>query len=237
MRQFFRGAALALALALTMTLLLGGCAGSAPNKGDPAPEAPSQPEPAPAPSKTLYERGTELAAELAEMAGNRDYLSLYTGQGEVLDILTRAVEGKDYTAPKAVYSLTISEDAAGKILAALEMENANALPDHLKGKVREKVFQALPAQVNAMAGADTLAAASICTAGKVFVDPAVTDGVIYLYTYENGVPVAVTFLPGEDGAVSAGGTFLLGDSFSVDSLEDLSGPLGLFGVEIAEVTP
>lgn len=237
MRQFFRGAALALALALTMTLLLGGCAGSAPNKGDPAPEAPSQPEPAPAPSKTLYERGAELAAELAEMAGNRDYLSLYTGQGEVLDILARAAEGKDYTSPKAVYSLTISEDAAGKILAALEMENADALPDHLKGKVREKVFQALPAQVNAMAGADTLAAASICTAGKVFVDPAVTDGVIYLYTYENGVPVAVTFLPGEDGAVSAGGTFLLGDSFSVDSLEDLSGPLGLFGVEIAEVTP
>ena len=229
MRQLIRGTALA--LALMMVLLFGGC-----KKQEPAAD-PAGPEQAPAPAKTLCERGEELAAELAEMAGNRDYLSLYTGDEEILGILARAVEGKDYTSPKAVYSLTVPEDAAGKILELMGMEGADSLPDHLKRRVREKMFQALPAQVNAMAGADTLAAASICTAGKVFADPAVTDGVIYLYTYENGAPVAVTFLPGEDGAVSAGGTFLLGDSFSVESLGSADGMLGLLGVKVEEVTP
>lgn len=229
MKQFFRGTALALALAII--LLLGGC-----TRKEPTGEA-IEPAPAPAPAKTLYQQGEDLAAQLVEMAGNRDYLSLYTGEEEILNILAQTVEGKDYTTPKAVYSLTISEDAAGKILTAMEMDNANNLPDHLKQKARERIFQALPTQVNAMSGAQTLAAASICIANKVFVDPGLTDGIIYLYTYENGEPIAVVFQPGEDGAVSASGTFLLNDDFQMDSLEGLSGLLGMLGVTVEEVTP
>ena len=229
MKQFFRGTALALALA--MILLLGGC-----TRKEPTGEA-IQPAPAPAPPRTLYQQGDDLAAPLVEMAGNRDYLSLYTGEEEILNILAQTVEGKDYTTPKAVYSLTISEDAAGKILTAMEMDNANNLPDHLKQKAQERIFQALPTQVNAMSGAQTLAAASICIANKVFVDPGLTDGIIYLYTYENGEPIAVVFQPGEDGAVSASGTFLLNDDFQMDSLEGLSGLLGMLGVTVEEVTP
>ncbi len=229
MKTIFRGAALALALSLVMTL--GGCAGK-----EPAGEA-SQPEPEAAPAKTLYQQGEELAAWLVEMAGNRDYLSLYTGDEEVLGVLARAVEGKDYTSPKAVYSVTVPGDAAGKLLGLMGMEGADGLPDRLQQRVREKMIQALPTQVNAMAGTETLAAASICTASKTFVNDQVTEGVIYLYAYENGAPVAVTFLPGEDGAVAATGTFLLGDSFSLESLESMEGMLGMLGVKLEEVTP
>ena len=62
-----------MALALAMILLLGGC-----TRKEPTGEA-IEPAPAPAPAKTLYQQGEDLAAQLVEMAGNRDYLSLYTG--------------------------------------------------------------------------------------------------------------------------------------------------------------
>ena len=106
-----------MALALAMILLLGGC-----TRKEPTGEA-IEPAPAPAPAKTLYQQGEDLAAQLVEMAGNRDYLSLYTGEEEILNILAQTVEGKDYTTPKAVYSLTISEDAAGKILTAIDRKS------------------------------------------------------------------------------------------------------------------
>lgn len=227
MKQFFRRTALVLALG--MIFLLGGC-----SKQEPPAETVS---PEPAPVKTLYQQGQEVAAEIVEMAGNRDYLALYTGDKEILNLLAAAVEGKDYTAPKEVYSIKVSDSAMEKILNLAEIGELEGLSDELLRKIHEKFFQALPTQVNAMGGTEVLAASSICTTGKVFVNPEVTEGAIYLYTYQNGTPVAVTFLPGEDGAVSATGTLLLNDDFQIQSLEDLKGLLGVLGVEVGVVQP
>ncbi|MCI8653213.1 MAG: hypothetical protein HFF11_05935 [Angelakisella sp.] len=212
----------ALGMALTMVFFLGGCSGQ-------------KSEPIPVQGKSLVEQGAEIAAQVVEIAGNQDYLSLYTGDKETLEILTQAVEGKDYTTPKTVYSLTLSQGAAEKVLGVLGVEEMENLPDSLKARLQERTFQALTTQINAMSGANTLAATSICMASKVFVNDQLTEGVIYLYTYENGMPIAVTFLPGEDGAVSGSGTFLLNEDFQVESLEDLSGPLGILGVKIGVV--
>ena len=222
MRRFFRGTALALALA--MILLLGGCA----KEAAPPSELPAQ-------AKTLRERGAELALELAETAGNRDYLSLYTGDTEILDLLTGAVEGKDYTSPDVVYGIRVSENALDQIFS-LEPDYLESLPEELRQKVRDRFFQGLPNQLNAMNGAETLAATSICTTSRLFVDPGVTEGIIYLYTYHNGTPIAVTFQPGEDGAVSAHATFLFYDQLPIGSLEQMKGMLGALGVEITQVT-
>lgn len=58
---------------------------------------------------------------------------------------------------------------------------------------------------------------------------------IYLYTYENGNPVAVTFIAGEDGAVSASGTFVICDALTFESAEDVEAFFEEVEVEV-EVT-
>lgn len=236
MKQTGKIAALLLALAL---VALAGCQQKmAPDPssvlGD-LPAAPGSSQAPVAPEKSLYQQGQELVAEMVEMAGTPEYLSFYTGDQEVMEILTKAVEGKDYASPKVVYSIRVPESAMESILGMMDMQELEGLPESLRRRMYTQFFRGLPNQVNAMGGANILAATSICTATKTFVDPAVTENLIYLYTYENGVPVVVTFLPGEGGAVSASGMLILHDSFGAYSLEELVELLGRMGAEVETV--
>lgn len=231
MKQIFRGAALA--LALSMIFLLGGCAGGKAPEADPAPT----PDSAPAAVKSPYEQGEELVAQVVEIAGNKEFLEIYTPVPEITEVLTTAVAGKDYSAPKTVYSVKVPESALWAVFDASGLANMEGLSDTLKQKARNQLFGGLASQLNAMSGANVLAASSICTANKTFVNPDITENTLYLYTYEGAPPVAVTFLPGEDGAVYASGTLILSDKLSLDSLDEYSTMLGLLGVELEEVKP
>jgi hypothetical protein len=74
---------------------------------------------------------------------------------------------------------------------------------------------------NARGGSTALAAASICTAGKTFVSDEITADTIYLYTFENAVPVAVSFTVGEGNTISASGTFLIAEELNTGSPESI----------------
>lgn len=216
-----------LALALSMALILGGCAGQK------APAEPSQPEPSPV--KSLYDQGQELVTLMGEMAGSSQYLRLYTENEEMLSLASEAGSG-DLSEPKAVYRVRIPETALTGILELVGLTGLSDLPKDLRESVKARAFSSIPTQLNALGGANVLAAASICTASKTFVSSETAEPVIYLYTYQNAVPAAVTFLPGEEGAVSATGIFILYDQFRADSPEDLNRLLGDLGVEIEVVT-
>lgn len=58
---------------------------------------------------------------------------------------------------------------------------------------------------------------------------------IYLYTYENAFPVAVTFTVGEDGSVSASGIFVLYEEFTCGSAEEIEAFFSDLGVVVNEV--
>ena len=141
---------------------------------------------------------------------------------------------RDHSAPVAVYKITVDEKSMGAwdMLSGLE-----GLSENLKTAMRQKAFgAALITQINAQNGATTLAATTICTAGKTFVS---TDGdgdAIYLYVYENACPAAVSFVRGEDNSVSASGTFILNDGFDASSHESLEEFFGEAGAVIKEIS-
>lgn len=218
MKQTTRAAALLLALAL----LLGACSGR---------KAPA----ADAPEKSLYRQGQELAAEIVETAGTPDYLRLLTGDQAVLDLLAQAVEGKDYTAPQTVYRLKVPEEAVEKIMGMSDAGELDGLPQGLQKRFWEKFFRGIPSQLNAMGGTSALAAASICAAEKTFVSTEVSEPLLYIYAYENGTPIAVTFLPGEDGAVSASGIFLFYDGLDAGSLGEYGAMLEPLGITVETI--
>lgn len=236
MNRIKRGLALLLALAL---VLLAGC-----SKAEQLPSStavgPEESSPAAddakntAPAKSLREHGQELVALMGEMAGNGAYIGLYTENTEIGEVLSAAGEG-DFSNPKAVYRIQVPESALGQY-GLIELESLDRLSPALRKNVKSKSVTALPTMLNSMGGANTLAAASICTANKTFRSDEVPDsGVIYLYLYEDAVPAAVVFLPGEDGTVLATGMLILYDGFQAESPEDISGLLGELGAEVTEI--
>ena len=60
---------------------------------------------------------------------------------------------------------------------------------------------------------------------------------IYLYTYDNAVPAAVTFSVGEDHTISANGIFVLYDKFADGSADEIKSSFSNIKVEVTEVSP
>ncbi|MBO5354271.1 MAG: hypothetical protein J6A77_13340 [Lachnospiraceae bacterium] len=181
--------------------------------------------------KTLYEHGMDVVALMAEAAGSEEYAGIYTGSPELMEIIKNVGEG-DYSAPKAVYAVSVSEEAVSGLLG---MENLDGYSAALKETLLSRAVGSLIAQINGYAGVNNLAVSSVLTLGKSFVDNGLKENVIYVYTFENGFPVAVTFTVGENGAVSAGGNFVMYEEFTCGSLEEVQAFFGEFGATVMEV--
>lgn len=166
---------------------------------------------------SLEVRGMQIVSMLEEIAESEEYLSIYSSDAELLDIIHTFAEG-DHSDPKTIYRLTLSEETVKSlcgtdILTSLSPE----LQTFLEGRVQASVINI----ANARGGSTALAAASICTAGKTFVSDEITADTIYLYTFENAVPVAVSFTVGEGNTISASGTFLIAEELNTGSPESI----------------
>ena len=207
---------MSLVLALSMVFLLAACSNNARESSD---------------NKTIYEHGIELISLMEEMAESETYFALYSGSPELQEIVSVVGSG-DYAEPKAVYKIKIADDM---LSGMAEVESAGGLSDTLKEYVVSRAQAAVVSQINAAGGANMLAAASICTAGKTFVSDELTENAIYLYTYENAVPAIVTFTTGENGAVSASGSFIFYEDFKTDTAGDIEQFFAEIGAEVEEI--
>lgn len=180
--------------------------------------------------ETLYEHGVDVIDLMVEATRNETYLEIYTTSEDMLGILKEIGEG-DFEEPDKVLSLTGDEDVFAELLG---VEGVEGLSRNLEKNLNNRMFGAMVSQINGRAGSLYLAAASISTMGKLIVDEDVEDNVIYFYIYEDATPIAVTFIPGEDGAVSVSGCFLMVEDIEeeLDELEEAGEELGL---EVEEV--
>ncbi len=169
---------------------------------------------------SLYVHGLNVIALMEELADSEEYAKMMSVQEELLDMILEAGEG-NYTGrdPEAVYEITLDKDFFDYISEEYEEF------DELSGEVQDYACTMLTASfvnmVNARGGVNCVAASGISKATKVFVCDKLNENVIYLYIYENALPVAVSFTEGEDNAVMASGTFIFDKSFTVDSMEEV----------------
>ncbi|MBR5566149.1 MAG: hypothetical protein IKW08_08320 [Roseburia sp.] len=181
--------------------------------------------------KSLYEQGLGVIALMAEAAQAEEYVGAYTGNPEIMEIIQNVAAG-DYTTPTAVYSLSVNDEV---LLSMLGLENLKGISAELKENLLSRSFGSLITQINGYAGVNNLAASSVLTLGKSFVDSSITEDVIYIYTFENAFPVAVSFTVGENGAVSAGGNFIMYEEFTCGSVAEVQEFFSEFGAVVAEV--
>lgn len=181
--------------------------------------------------KTLYEQGLDVASLMVEATRTEKYVEIYSSSSELGKMIKEIGEG-DYETLEAVYAITIDDE---KFREILEVDNYNEISERLQAALRNRMFGSLITQINGMGGTEELAVSSICTHGKTFVDDSITDNTIYLYVYEDALPIAVTFTVGEGGAVSASGTFIMYDGFSCGSVEEVEESFRAFDVEVSEI--
>lgn len=191
-------------------------------------------------TKTLYEQGLEIVQLMVEMTRTEEYVDLLlTGSSDIKSVIQNIGEG-DYTAPKAVYAISADdENFITMFMTMAGLDNLDNVSDELKSFITQKAIGSLMTQINGMSGVENLAASSVCTVGKTFVNENVNENVIYLYTYDNAAPVAVTFIVGEDHAISANGVFVMYEGFSCGSADEIKSFSFFRGttVEVTEVLP
>ena len=166
---------------------------------------------------SLEVRGMQIVSMLEEIAESEEYLSIYSADPELLNIIATFAEG-DHSDPKIIYRLTLSEENVKSLCGTDVLTSLSPkLQDFLEGRVQASIINI----ANARGGSTALAATSICTAGRTFVSDEISSDTIYLYTFENAVPVAVSFTVGESSTVTATGTFLIAEELNTDSPESI----------------
>ena len=179
--------------------------------------------------EALFDLGIEVAKTMQEMVYTDEYLSFYTSVGFKDEIVE--FQATDYNAPIAVYSIEIP--SSKDILSKLGSENIEAydkLSDNLKEQFDYRVsFSSIISSINAQRGANTLALCSLLTATKHNKNIELDKNIAYLYVFEKGVPVAVTFT---ESGYANGQFLLLGDA---KSYEDISEMFNNYSCEVEKI--
>lgn len=169
----------------------------------------------------LCSAGRELALIMEEMIQSEVYTRLYANGGGGIDDIRSEVNTNDYDSPTAIYKITLPETEG--LLTRMNPSSAllwGSLSDNLKKQIENRMnFSMVASAVNGAKGSSYLAFSSMYIATGVNESVAVETPVTYLYVFEKGAPIAVSFT--ERGGVQ--GQFLF-----MDDTETLSGVRNFF---------
>ena len=178
-----------------------------------------------------YRIGLKVTSLISEMTDSDAYFSLMATP-ESFRTAREAANTHDYDRPVAVYSISLTDPEAFLEKMLLEDPDAreawNSLSPALQDQLMRRItLQTLCASVNGRAGTESIALASLVT-------PVLTDETLtpeksrsYLYFFEQGVPVLVSF-----GYHSASGQFLMIPKESRETPEDIAAFLDLPFLEL-----
>lgn len=167
-------------------------------------------------SETLYRQGLDVVSLMSEMAGNDDFGQM-AGSNEIENVVENIRCG-DYSKPSAVYRINMSDGILEQIIS-ISGVNSEDFTRELKEYMQKRMKKSMASMINANYGASAVAASAIYHADKIFVYNEGEKDEIYIYTYDTGYPVMVTFTAGEEGAFLADGSFILDDEFEADTKE------------------
>ena len=177
--------------------------------------------------KPLEKAGEEVIALMREMTVSEEYEKLYGLPDSYSQAVARLREG-DYSNAKALYELEIPTSA---------FSDTNGISGKLGEYVNSALYLSLANRINQKAGVEALSVSAAYSAQISFVNTSLKENTVYLYVFDNGYPVFVTFLPGEDGSVRAVGYFIINESFAAESADRIAesfASVGISGVTATE---
>ena len=178
-----------------------------------------------------YHIGLEVTSVMSEIAGSETYLSLY-GTPDTWSDIREAVNTGDYDKPVAVYAVTMDNPGTYlRIMLDRDPDSSSqwdSLSENLQEQLLNKVGIATICNlVNAQAGTASISFASVAQAFIKNSDLTEENNVSYLYLFEKGTPILVTF-----GYHTATGMFVFIPAESRESADSIKAVL-----PFVEITP
>ncbi len=162
----------------------------------------------------LYEQGLKLADTMQELCSNESYIKSVAGGVEELTSKIAELSNGNYENSTAVYQVSVEQSVMEAYLTLMGLDTKN-LSDNLKNSIINKSYGSIINILNSKSGVTSLAVSGVITANSTFVCNALQSPTIYIYQYPDSYPVCISFIPGEDGAVSANSSYIL-----LDNLKD-----------------
>ena len=180
-------------------------------------------------SKSLTLCGEDVISLMSEMIENDYYISLYSSPNTYKEQINSLRQG-DYSKSSAVYEIKVSENElmGGTV-------NKEEMSDELYQHLCSMAYTSFATRVNQASGIEAIAVASIFTAQKIYANNEADANTIYLFVFEKGRPIAVTFVTNNDGALRAVGHFIMNDAFNTEnenSIKESCKSLGLNDITV-----
>ena len=166
----------------------------------------------------LASKGLELIAKMDKLAESTAYIESVSAQEDFKALLSEVAEG-DYSSPKAVYKASFPEGTASAAVGV----SIDAFSDDIKSIVDDRLLAAIPSQINATEGVETLAALTLVSAGTASYVEGVEESQLYIFLYDNGYSAIVSYMPQEENVVSISANFVKSDEISnITSADELN---------------
>ena len=180
-------------------------------------------------SDMLKKCGEDVISIMVEMIDNEDYREIYDLSEEYDEEISKLCEG-DYSHIEQVYELIIPvEQLMNKSL------DEDDVSEDLYQYVCSSALTSFASRINQASGVKAMAVASMFSTQKSFASKKMDESTVYLYVFEDGYPIAVTFADGGEDAFRAIGYFILNEEFDTDdedSIRKSCKDLGIGGVTV-----
>lgn len=191
----------------------------------------------------LYDKGLELTVEMDYLAESSQFIDLMSSSPSILDAIGNMSAG-DYSSPLAVYRIDIPEEAVFSALSLVSEKDfaPDLLPKGIKKAILKRCSLSAASMLNGIEGAEHLAATSVINASRSFLYDGLGSPCLFIYEYGGDFSSIVSFVPEEDGVVSAASYFI--KTSSIKDLQNSSGnfagiaeSLNLSGITIEQIYP
>lgn len=146
--------------------------------------------------KDLYNIGLEITKIMNDMVRSEEYASFLNGDRNFPDVID-VVNTNDYDSPTSVYSIEMSNSKdllLEKLLTDEEKAAWNNLPNNLRKQFENKIsFSSIISVINGQNGSQKIHFSSSYIAFEKFESLNIKEKMIYLYVFEKGTPIVVTF--------------------------------------------
>ena len=181
----------------------------------------------------LVKAGLEAAGHMKEYTCSDFYRNIMSStlyESDMVDV----VKGEDVTKPKAIYEISVDPmQYLSEMMAVASAETGEDsyrienLSDVLKKRLADTSYASLPNMINTKSGASAVAFTAMFNDSGNMIFHSLKERRIFVYVFESGYPVWVTFIPGNDDIVSYSAQWVIMDSEKIGSEDDLISESGL----------
>lgn len=185
-------------------------------------------------TKSLTKCGEEVISLMAEMIENEAYQSLYHLANAHDEEINKLRKG-NYSKTATVYELTVSEETLLDT-AMNQSVNKDAFSEDLYQYICTSAYVSFASLINQKSDTEALIVSSVFTAQKSFIDKNTNENKLYLYVFENGCPIVISFISDGNGAFRAVGQFIINDTFVTDDEHSIEASLDAMKITGVTVT-